>query len=345
MKWERLPWFEGEISSDALAITEAGIGFVGGYLFDSDEDFRQKNYQKSMAMHKSIIQKTTDDWKTRDTVFQGKGEIVAFFRTGNGRMIAQNSQVSMQDLHESGHFITWENGEWKDVSNLPFRVIGVWGSDSPWLLAVGYPQDGFNPVFNYVSSDGAHTWKPVSLGGFNPLQAGRDSATVLFPDGIFYRALPMGLQRLDLKTAADSGHWEKVRDLPPSFRPSQMAKRDNALLIFGSLSDKDFALWFTRADGTGADSLFPCKGIPAGFSARRLVVAGPNLYLVGTVSIFEKGEMRGLDHYILKSANTGAAWQDLDLPLNGSLQAVDFGADGRVWAMAAGNRMQVLHEP
>ena len=121
-----------------------------------------------------------------------------------------------------------------------------------------------------------------------------------------------------------------------------MARRDRALLVFGTVPDKGFRIGYARADGTGGDSLAPCRGIPEGFLALRLAVSGDQVHLVGRVRVVEKGEMRGFEYHVLRSTTpAGADWENMRLPITGSLSAVDFGEDGRIWAVAAGNRLQI----
>ena len=343
VNWERTPfWKERNLHSDALILYGNGTGFWGGYIFDLDKDVEAKDFRKSMAMHKSLIQRTTDDWKTRTEVFQGQGEIEGFYSTGPHGMVAKVTQVSMETLIETAHFIGWDGTGWKEISSLSYRVVKVWGSEGPVLLAVGYPQEGFEPVYASLSLDGGHTWNDVSLSGLNVAQDSLSLNTVLFPDGMLYCASPFGLHRLDLKSHGDGERWQRVRSYPPSFKPLAMARRDRALFLFGSLPDKGFAIWYTRADGTGADLVSPCRGTPKDFMVDKFTAVDSVLYLVGQVEDVKNGETRGYDHYVLRSTSpAGTDWENMDLPIKGSLSAVDFGADGRVWAVAPGNRLQV----
>jgi hypothetical protein len=342
MNWERRSlWNERDHSPRALLILENGKGFSGGYQFDtlhSDEpDFR-----KDQARSKATIQMTTDDWKTRTVVFQGQGQIEGLYRTGVQNTVAKVTQVSLETLIETAHFIGWDGTDWKEISNLPYRVVKVWGSEGPALLAVGYPQEGFDPVYASLSLDGGHSWAPTSLSGLNVAEDRLSRNTVLFPDGTLYCASPFGLNRLDLKSVSDSARWQSIRPYPPSFKPVVMARRDQALFVFGSLLDKGFAIWYTRADGTGGDSLTPCRGIPENFLVLSLSDVGGQLYLLGRVRYLVKGEMRGFDYFLLRSTTpAGTDWVNMQLPITGSLNAVDFGKDGRIWAVAPGNRLQV----
>jgi hypothetical protein len=295
-----------------------------------------------MAMHKSLIQSTANDWKTRTVSYQGQGEIEGFYRTGPQGIVAKVTQVSLETLIETAHFISWDGTDWKEISNLPYRVVQVWGSESSAVLAVGYPQEGFEPVYASLSMDGGHNWTPTSLSGLNVAEDSLKLNPVLFPDGTLYCASPFGLNRLDLKSPGDGKRWQRVRPYPPSFKPLAMARRDQALFVFGSLLDKGFAIWHTRADGTGGDSLTPCRGIPQEFMVDRLSAVDSDLYLVGQVEEVKNGETQGYDHFVLRSTTpAGTDWENMQLPITGSLNAVDFGKDGRIWAVAPGNRLQV----
>jgi hypothetical protein len=342
MDWERRPLWESNLHSDALVLQDNGIGFWGGYLFDSDQDFEFKDFRQDIAVHKASIQFTSDDWKARTELFQGQGEIKAFFRTGKNEIVAQNRQISLETLTETAHFIGWDGTGWKEISTLPYRVVQVWGSEGPAMLAVGYPQEGFDPVYASLSLDGGHSWASTSLSGLNVAEDSLKLNTVLFPDGTLYCTSPFGLNRLDLKSQGDTARWQRVRPYPPSFKPLAMARRDQALFVFGSVLDKGFAIWYTRADGTGGDSLTPCRGIPQEFMVDRFAAVDSDLYLVGQVEEVKNGETQGYDHFVLRSTTpAGTDWENMQLPITGSLNAVDFGKDGRIWAVAPGNRLQV----
>jgi hypothetical protein len=75
----------------------------------------------------------------------------------------------------------------------------------------------------------------------------------------------------------------------------------------------------------------------------RLWVHGHLLRITGSQEMTKNGETTGYRNWLFESKDDGATWRDMGLPITGSLGAIAFGNDGRIWAMAAGNRMQIYH--
>lgn len=125
------------------------------------------------------------------------------------------------------------------------------------MLAVGYPQEGFDPDYSSLSMDGGRTWNLVYLSGLSVAEDSFKRNTSLFPDGRLYYAAPSGLNLLGLKSPGDGQHRQRLRPYPPSFKPLAMARRDRTISVIGSLPERGFGIWYTRADGTGGESLHP----------------------------------------------------------------------------------------
>lgn len=109
--------------------------------------------------------------------------------------------------------------------------------------------------------------------------------------------------------------------------------------IFGSLPDKKFGL--VDAENR-SNSVKVCRGVPQDFLLTAFSIVSGRFHLVGALETKSGTETIGFTNIILRSQNQGEAWRDTDLPIKGSLKGFDFGPDGRIWATAAGNRMQVL---
>lgn len=105
------------------------------------------------------------------------------------------------------------------------------------------------------------------------------------------------------------------------------------------MPDKKFGLArFGEMAATSNES----RGLPAGFLFKAFSLSGDSFYLVGAIELKRGEETIGFKKVMFESRNQGGSWTNLELPINGSLEAYDFGPDGRVWAVAAGNRIQVL---
>jgi hypothetical protein len=295
--------------------------------------------RKALSMDTSVLYETRNDWQDRRQVFKGSGEIVSLIRTGPEGVVAQNIRNDVADYHESVHFLARKQGDWQEVSHLELRGSRVWGSEAQWLLAAGYPEFANDPVSIFVSEDGGMTWRTTTLAEYNPLAGGRDKPLYLDPDGAFFRVEKRRLEKLDLNRKEGSGPWEPYGEMPINFQPLALTGSQKIIWVFGSMPEKKFGL---ARFGDDATQVREGRGIPVGFLCKTFTRSGNSFHLVGAVELKKGTETVGFKKVILESRNEGNSWSDLELPINGSLDAYDFGPDGRVWAVAAGNRMQVL---
>jgi hypothetical protein len=348
MRWIRAPHYkisdiDGELfSSNALQITEKECGFLGGYAFNIDEDMKNPGVQTNISMHKALIQKTEDHWKTRTTVYEGNGEVEAFFNIGDGKIIALNRQVDKETLRYSAQFLLSQDSVWFEISKLNFHVVKVLGSDSPWLLAVGFPEHKDDTVYSMVTSDGARTWVPVQMHGFNPTDGNNNSAIILSNSGKLFRFTMTQLDFINLGHTEVNASWNPIAIAPQALLEPSILLSNNSIKVIGTLSDTTFGLWNMRLDGTGPNTINPCTGIPKGLLLKKFISRGDALYLIGSVLLRKNGEPRGIKYYMLRSNQEGTNWTDLDLPITSALKAVDFGEDGSIWAVAPGNRIQIF---
>ena len=348
MKWKRAPYYsisnkEGDdFSTDAFQITTGGQGFLGGYAFNSDEDFKFTDFRQDIAVHKALIQKTADNWKTRTTVFEGNGEIEEFFNIGNGRVLARNKQADQETLLSRTQILTNIGLSWQEISKLDFYVKKIYGSESPWLVAIGFPNESRGTVYIMVSSSGAKNWDRVQLEGFTSPDIVDEIALTLSKFGKLYRFSSFQLDFVDLNRTEAMYHWNLLSKAPSPLRRPFMLLQENRLSVIGNTSDSSFGIWNISADGTGPNAIQECTGIPKEFSIDRFECRRDALYLVGSTLIKRDGEVRGVECYLLKSDLAGKHWVDIHLPITSSLQAVDFGEDGSIWASAPGNRIQVF---
>jgi hypothetical protein len=339
MSWEKRPIPENAgLGAKCLLITEDGKGYTGSSISTEESDW-EPDFRKAVSMNTSIIYETTDDWITRRSVYRGSGEIEALFKTEKNAYLAQNTRYSKEDLLESSHFIRWSDGQWKEVSQLDQESVKVWGSRGPWLLAAGRLRDGSGTISLSISSDGALNWQHVDLGGYNPLANARDPSLYLTADGLLFRTTGTWLERFDLKNAHGIGLWERLRDLPLNFNPLAIAGWGKHIVVFGSLPNEKFGL-IDAFDRT--NSVTVGREIPENFLLTTFSMRENRWYLVGAVEIKSGTETIGFDNMILVSENQGGFWRNTNYPLMGSLEGFDFGSNGRIWAVAAGNRMQVL---
>lgn len=338
MSWETraIPDIE-HLRTKTLFITQGGTGYSGGSIF-TEASAMEPDLRKAASMETAVLYETQDDWKTRRLVFQDSGEIVDFYSVGSGTLVAQNTRNGGDSLHESAHFLHLQTGGWKEVSRLEQRASRVWSSGSPWLLSAGFPEYSFDPVLIYQSSDGGLTWRETDLAGYNPLAEGRDPALYLNPNGMLYRAGKTALDRFDLNLPDGSGKWEKLRTIPINFKALGLSGQAEEVIAFGSMPDKKFGL--TRLSGNA--KVKECRGLPSDFLFTKLSITGDLYHLIGAVEVKNGEETIGFDNLIFESKDSGASWVDLKLPIKRSLNAYAFGLDGRIWATAAGNRMQVL---
>ena len=348
MNWKRAPYYsisdkEGDsFSTDAFLISGGGLGILGGYRFNRNEDFKYNDFRQVTSVHKALIQKTEDNWKTRTTVFEGNGEIEGFFNVGKGGVIARNTQIDKETLLTSAQILANFGTSWQELSKLEFYVKKIYGSDSPWLLAVGFPDESRDTVFIMVSSSGAKNWHRVHLDGFTSPDIVDKIALTLSNSGKLYRFNSIQLDFVDLSHTEPIYRWNSLPMAPSPLRNPFMVLWDNRVTVIGNTVDSTIGIWNMRVDGTGPSSIQECTGIPKGFSIDRFECRGDALYLTGTVLIKRDGEVRGIEWYLLESDQVGKHWVDMHLPITSSLQAVDFGEDGSIWASAPGNRIQIF---
>jgi hypothetical protein len=343
-KGKSMPWTKRQIPdiahlrTNCLLLTKDGSGYCGGSIF-SDASSMELNPRKALSLDSSVLYETRNDWQDRRQVFKGSGEIVALFRTGSEGAVAQNIRNDATDYHESVHFLVRKLEDWQEVSKLELRGSRVWGSEGQWLLAAGYPELANDPVSKYVSADGGMNWHAATLAGYNPLAGGRDKPLFLNPDGVFFRVEKRRLEKLDLNRMDGSAAWEAYGEMPVNFQPLALTGTQKVIWAFGSTSDKKFGL---VRFGDGVATAKEARGLPEGFLCKTFTLSGNSFHLAGALELKRGAETVGFKKLILESKNQGDSWSDLELPINGSLEAYDFGADGRIWAVAAGNRMQVL---
>ena len=339
MPWTKRPIPDiGHLRTNCLLLTKDGSGYCGGSIF-SDASSMELNPGKALSMDSSVLYETRNDWLDRRQVFKGNGEIVALFRTGSDDAVAQNIRNDAADFHESVHFIARKMDDWKEVSKLELRGSRVWGSEGRWLLAAGYPEFTNDPVSIYVSADGGMNWQATTLAGYNPLAGGRDKPLYLDPEGNFFRVEKRHLEKLAVNRMDGSATWEAYGEIPINFQPLALSGARKTVWAFGTLPDSKFAL--VRFDN-GAATVKETRGLPAGFLCKTFNCSDNSFYLVGAIEMKKGTETVGFKKLMFESKNLGDSWSDLELPISGSLQAYDFGSDGRVWAGAAGNRIQVL---
>ncbi len=343
-KGKPMPWTKRPIPDIAhlrtkcVLLAKDGSGYSGGSIF-TEASSMELDPRKALSMESSVLYETRNDWQDRRQVFKGGGEIVALFRTGSEGAVAQNIRNEAADFHESVHFLARKMEDWQEVSKLELRGSRVWGSEGQWLLAAGYPEFTNDPVSKFVSADGGMNWRATTLTGFNPLAGGRDKPLYLDPDGVFFRVEKRNLEKLDLNRMDGSAAWEYYGDMPINFQPLALAGIRKIIWAFGLLPDKKSGV---VRFGDGAATLKEGRGIPPGFLCKTFTCSGNSFQLVGAIELKNGTETVGFKKVMLESWNQGDSWSDLELPINGSLEAYDFGADGRVWAVAAGNRLQVL---
>ena len=354
MNWSRAPYYsihdlvgnkfvDGDnFKFNAIVKTRSAKGFLGGYFFNNNTDRHNPGVEKNISLHKALIQMSQDNWKTRTTVFEGSGEIEAFLNVGNGSTIARNTQVDQETLHSSTQFLITQDSKWEEASKLEFYIKKVYGSESQWLLAVGFPDESPDSVYIMVSSSGAKKWYQIQLEGFTSPDKFDSIALVLSGSGKLYRFNSFQLDFIDLNRTEAIYHWNSLPRAPSPLRDPFMLLRDNRIMVLGNYADSTFGIWNMRVDGTGPNSIQECTGIPKGFTIDRFEYREDALYLIGTVLIKKDDEVRGIEWYLLRSDQVGKHWVDLQLPITSGLQAVDFGEDGSIWASAPGNRIQIF---
>lgn len=69
-------------------------------------------------------------------------------------------------------------------------------------------------------------------------------------------------------------------------------------------------------------------------------VHGRLLRITGLQKLLMNVKTTGNRNWLFESKDGGETWKDLEWSIRGSLGSIAFGRDGRIWAMAAGNRMQ-----
>jgi hypothetical protein len=149
------------------------------------------------------------------------------------------------------------------------------------------------------------------------------------------------LEVFELPKWKENPAWKTVQPLPDNFAPIRLSGDANGIYTVGRLPDKGLAIW--KAPKSGSPSLVRAKGLPDTLQPERLWVHDHLLRITGIQELTKNGETTGYRNWLFESKDDGATWRDLDLPIKGSLGSIAFGNDGRIWAMAAGNRMQVYH--
>ncbi len=341
MRWEKIPIPAiDNLTIRPMLITGPGAGFSGGSI-STEASMMEPDFRKALSMDFSVIYETKDDWKSQRQVFQGSGEIVGFFRLGLGGYLAQNNSRSKEDLHECAHFIKEEKGKWKEVSHLEYTGVRVWSSEGSWLIAAGQAEKGNKSIFKFLSSDGALNWRESDLGGFNPLEKGRNPLLCINSEGLLFRSSRTVLERLDLKQEGTMHTWEKEADVPVNFNPLALVwnNKNACVIAFGLRPDKNFGIVHFE---NSAPSFQICRGVPENFLLTELTLSGNRMILTGAVELKNGEVTTGFKNLILESTNRGESWVNIDLPIQNSLVGYAFGAENGVWAVAAGSRVQVL---
>ncbi|MEO6097866.1 MAG: hypothetical protein ABIW76_20290 [Fibrobacteria bacterium] len=341
MGWERRPIFTEEyMHTFAVAITDSGNGFLGASI-GSQTSIREPNYKRATAMDTAIIQATRDDWNSKKEAFRGKGEINSLHHLDSGRLLAENSQVDLATLTESTHFIQWNGSVWKDVSSLDSRVVLILTGGGSCVFAASYPPGALTPPILKVSFDGGASWSSLTLGGMDPLGSRERDLLWMDPEGYLYAITTKSLEAFDLPHWKEHPTWKTLHSLPEGFKPIRMTGNSGGILSIGRLADSSLAIW--RVPKSGSPELLRTRGLLPTLNPDRIWARGSLLRVTGTEERLKDGETTGYRNWLFESKDNGTTWKDLDLPLKGSLGSIAFGEDGRIWAMAAGNRMQVYH--
>lgn len=342
MPWTKRPIPDIEhLRTNCLLLSKDGSGYSGGSIF-SDASSMELDPRKALSLDTSVLYETRNDWQDRRQVFKGSGEIVALFRTGSDGAVAQNIRNDATDFHESVHFIARKLEDWQEVSQLELRGSRVWGSEGQWLLTAGYPEFTNDPVSKYVSADGGMNWHATTLAGYNPLAGGRDKPLYLDPDGFFFRVEKRSLEKLSLNKMDGSAAWEAYGEMPINFQALALAGTRKIIWAFGLMPDKKFGLVRFGDSAATVKDVKEARSLPEGFLCKTFTCSGNAFHLVGAIELKRGTETVGFKKVMYESRNQGDSWSDLELPINGSLEAYDFGVDGRIWAVAAGNRIQVM---
>lgn len=339
--WERRPIFEERyLETYDLAIAEGAHGFLGASKA-SEETIMMPNFKKAKALDTAIIQETRDDWITRTEAFRTTGEINSILHLDSGRLLAVNPHVDLDSLKETTRFIKWGGLNWRELSSVPARALRVWSNAGPILFAAGYPEEGFDPLLLYASFDGAATWRAINLAGVDPLDTSHDEQVWLDGAGLLYAFNGRNLESFDLPRWEGNPGWKTVQPVPEDFKPIRLSGDAEGMYTVGRLPDKALALW--KVPKTGSPTLVRAKGLPDTLQPERLWVHDRLIRITGTQEMTKNGETTGYRNFLFESKDDGATWRDMGLPITGSIGAITFGEEGRIWVMAAGNRMQVYH--
>lgn len=339
MSWKKIPQESPEgFSTQLVLMTAPGEGFSTSKQMDVDKLLADKDFKKRDAEDPAFIFRIRSNWSHVEKVFETTGVFEGLYRTGIDRALAVNRTYEEERTKEVYRLYGYQDGRWREISRLEQDAIFVLGSDSPWLLAIGYSGSSDHP-FSAFSPDGGHTWKSLPSLGIDFIR-NRKLPLWLDSSGSLYHPFPAHLGRLRLEESSFVQNWERIEDFPPGFKPTLIAGTSGKAFVLGLIGPEAWSLWIW--DGPGKVQLNPCRGLPKGFTPRQLVAGRAGLHLVGDIAQFNaRGEMSGFKNQIYRSNSAGSTWVNMDLPITGSLEYFDFGDDGSIWAMAAGNRLQI----
>jgi hypothetical protein len=337
MGWEKRPRFEEQgLSTGCLRVAEGGRGFLGASLV-TEESMLSPDWKKSLSMDTAVILLTTDDWVTRKVFEVGTGEVTGVFAIGKDGFVALNQRINQANREIESRFLDWAGAEWKETSKLPLRSLKVWSAGDSVLFAAGYP-DGADSTRVVLSMDGGKTWKEMKSFGSDPLETKRGKCLALEKGARLVSIQNTDICAMDL--TQDVPVWNSLGRLPQGFSPHIIAAQGGTVAVLGQGPDMKWIIVLMDPDGKLSSS--PCMGLPEALDPDGFRLQKAGWVVVGTIEEIKHGATVGYSHHIYRSPNGGSSWRDLELPLPGSLKAIDFGEDGRIWAMAAGNRMQVF---
>lgn len=338
MTWTKLPpRGPAGFSTQAILMEGAGKGFAACRQVDMERFRVERNWRKRDSQDAAFIYEVRDNWKVLEKVFETTGVIDALYQTGSGRFLALNHTYEKDGEVALARFYSLEGEKWAEVSRIYQEAIMVLGSESPWLLAMGYSQTP-DRAFSAYTRDGGHSWTVIERLGLD-FMSNRDLPLWLDSSGRLYHAFPTHLGRRSLAETADAPAWERLHEFPAPFKPLLMTGESERVHVLGKSNPDAYSLW--TWNGNGKDRLVLCNGLPNGLIVEKLFHTRAGFYLTGSVENVVNGETKGYTQYLLKSEDGGSGWTDMDLPIKGSLSTLDFGDDGSIWAMAAGNRLQI----
>jgi hypothetical protein len=340
MGWIQFPVLnEPNKKAVSLLIAEVDNGFLGTTI-TTEASLMNPDWKKSLAMDSSEILAIGENGLKRRSLLRVPGILREFYSTGHMKWIAINERISSPDMHESTHILHFNGSEWSEISKLELRNLRIWSGCGPILLATGQSLTKADSSVEIISFDGGEHWENLNVPYFNNISGIIRSKFALDEEGQLFSIQNQTLYQSHLEETRQFSKLRSLVDLPLHFKPTSIFIFKHQPIVFGKLLDGKLALMTT--DEKGLPQINSCLGIPSQFEIDRAFLGNTSWYVEGTLEIQKNNRTESFSHMIWESKNKGATWFDKGLPIKGSLKSIAVGSDGRIWALAAGNRMQVF---